>query len=145
MAIRLKLDGFDQLLKDIEQAEGNVDKATENALRQSAVTMQNELKSAMVQAGVARDLIGRMPSFEIEKEFGRITARVGYRKGEYNPRNLTDGYKAAFINYGTPRRSKHGQIKERGYIAKAKRRARPKLKAQQEEALKKILARLKKK
>lgn len=144
MAIRLKLDGFDKLLKDIEQAEGNVDQATENALRQSAVTMQNELKSAMTQSGVARDLIGRMPSFEIEKEFGKITARVGYEKSEYNPRNLTDGYKAAFINYGTPRRSKHGQIKARGYIAKAKRRAKPKLKAQQEEALNKILARLKK-
>ena len=144
MAIKLKLEGFDDLLKKIEKANGDVDKAAENALKASAVIMQRELTDQMRSAGIDKGLISRMPPFEIEKDYGRITARVGYKKGAYNPDNISDGYKAVFINYGTPYRTKHGIIKARGYIQKAKRRAKPKIKKEQEEALEKILARLKK-
>lgn len=152
MSIKLKLEGFDELLKEIEKAEGNVERATENVMRQSAVTMQRELVNQMQKSNVDRSLISRMPSFEIENDFGKITARVGYKKGAYNPNNLSDGYKVVFANYGTPYRSKHGKIVDisnggkikLGFIRRAKNTAKKKIKKQQEEALNKILERLKK-
>lgn len=151
MSIKLKLEGFDKLLKDIENADGKIDNAVESAMRQSAHTMQNELKTQMQKSNVDKTLISRMPPFEIEKDFGRITARVGYKKGSYNPDNLSDGYKVVFLNYGTPYRTEHGKIVDiskggtirLGFIRRAKNAANRKIKKQQEEALNKILERLK--
>lgn len=151
MSIKLKLDGFDELLKKIEKAGGDVDTATENAMRQSANTMQRELKDQMQDANVSKRLIDNMPPFEIEKDYGRITARVGYRKGAYDPLNPSDGYLVVFMNYGTPYRTKHGKIKDiteggiikLGFIDRAKKKAKPKIRKQQEEVLNKIFARLK--
>lgn len=155
MAIKLKLEGFDELLKNIEAAGGTIDKACESAMKQSAQTMQEELKAAMKSANVDAGLIGAMPQFQIEKEGNRISARVGYKKGAYNPADISDGYKVVFLNYGTPYRQSHGKIHEGssmkaggslklGFIQKAKRSARPKIKKQQKEALEKILGRLSK-
>lgn len=139
MSIKLQLDGFDDLLKKIEKAGGSIDTAAESCLKKSASIMEDELKAQMNKANVDSGLINRMPAPSIEKEGNRITARVGYKKGAYNPRNPSDGYEVVFINYGTPRRSKHGKIKARGFIAKAKRKARPQIKKQQETTLKEIL------
>lgn len=151
MSIKLKLEGFDELLKEIEKAGGKIDNAVESAMRLSANTMQNELKTQMQKSNVDNGLISRMPPFEIEKDYGRVTARVGYKKGSYNPDNLSDGYKVTFLNYGTPYRTEHGKIQDQseggkiklGFIRRAKNAARRKIKKQQEEALNKILARLK--
>lgn len=144
MAIKLKLKGFDNLLNDIEAAGGNVDTACDSALRQSAQIMQSELKSQMQSAGVDSGLIEALPPFDIEKNGNRTSARVGYKKGAYNPEDPSDGYKVIFLNYGTPNRTKHGKVKARGFIQLAKRRANPKIKKAQEQALNKILERLKK-
>lgn len=143
MSIKLKIEGFEDLLNQIEKAGGSINAACDSAIRQSAQTMQSELKSQMQSAGVDSRLVSAMPPPEIEVNGNRFTARVGYKKGAYDPENPSDGYKVVFLNYGTPNRKKHGQVKARGFIQKAKRRARPQIKKQQEEALKKILARLK--
>lgn len=142
MAIKIKLEGFDELLKEIERAGGDIDKACDSAIRGSAQIMQNELKAQMQNAGVDSHLIGAMPAPEIKKTGNRFIARVGYKKGAYNPDNLSDGYKVVFLNYGTPNRKLHGQVKARGFIQRAKKSAKPKIKAEQKKALQKILARL---
>ena len=144
MSIQLKLDGFEQLLKEIQQAEGNVEKATETCLRKSAAIMQDTLKAEMRRSDIDGEFIERMPEYEIEKNYGLITARVGYKKGAYNPDNLSDGYKAVFLNYGTPDRKKHGKVKARGFISRAKSKAKKPIKQQQEATLKDILKGLKK-
>lgn len=149
LSIKLKIEGFEDLLKEIEEAGGSINKSCDSAIRQSAQTMQSELKSQMQSANVDSGLVNAMPPPEIEVNGNRFTARVGYKKGAYNPDNLSDGYKVVFLNYGTPNRSKHGKIKnggkiKLGFIQRAKGRAKPKIKKQQEEAFKKILARLKK-
>lgn len=144
MSIKLKLKGFEELLKDIEAAGGEMNKAVESTMKQSAATMQTELKAQMQSAGVDAHLISAMQPFEVQTEGNQTTARVGYRKGAYNPDNPSDGYKVVFLNYGTPNRSKHGKVVARGFIQKAKSRAKPKIKKQQEAALKKILSRLEK-
>lgn len=144
MSIKIKLQGFEELLKEIEAADGSINKACDSALRGSAQIMQSELKSEMHKANVPNDLINAMPPFEIESNGNRFYGRVGYKKGAYNPDDLSDGYKVVFLNYGTPNRTMHGQIVARGFIQKAKNTASRKMKKQQKEALEKILARLKK-
>lgn len=139
MSIRLKLDGFEELMKEIKKAEGNVEKATEKCLRKSADIMQDELKSQMQKANVPSELITAMPAPEIENDYGLITARVGYKKGPYDPTNISDSYKVVFLNYGTPNRKKHGKIVKRGFIQKAKNKARKPIQQQQENTLKEIL------
>ena len=106
--------------------------------------MHDELTTQMQKANVDSGLINRMPPPEIEADGNRVTARVGYKKGNYNPDNPSDGYKVVFANYGTPRRSKHGQQPAKGFIKKAKKKASSRIKKVQAETLDEILGGLKK-
>lgn len=143
MSIKLKLSGFDDLFEQIKAAGGTVERATESCIKQSAQIMQSELKTQMQKSNVDSDLINSMPPPEIEVNGNRYTARVGYKKGAYDPNNPSDGYKVVFLNYGTPNRSKHGKIVARGFIQKAKKKASAPMKRAQKETLEKIIGRLK--
>lgn len=143
MSIKLNLNGFDGLLSEIEKAGGTIDGAAKQCLQTSANIMHNELKTQMQAANVDGDLINRMPSPEVESEGNRHTARVGYKKGAYDPNNPSDGYKVVFANFGTPRRSKHGKQPEKRFIEKAKKKANTKIKKAQKETLDNILGGLK--
>ena len=146
MSIKLKLDGFEELLKKIEKAGGNVESASMKAMEKGAAIMEAELKAQMQAADLKNTmsrLISRMPSPKVENDHGEITATVGYPKGDYDPHNISDAYKVIFINYGTPRRTKHGKIKARGFIQKAKSRAKPKIRKEQEKILDDIFRGLK--
>lgn len=148
MSIKLKLEGYEDLLKDIEKAGGSIDKSVEKCLVVSANTVEQELKAEMLKANVPASLVNSMPPSSIERTGNRVRAEVGYKKGSYNPHNPSDGYKVVFLNYGTPNRSQHGKIApggkiKLGFIQRAKRKATKKVKKQQEETLKKILGELK--
>lgn len=143
MSIKLKLEGFDDLFEQIKKAGGTVEQAANSCLKESAQIMHSELKTQMQKSNVDGGLISRMPSPEVEVKGNRYTARVGYKKGNYDPNNPSDGYKVVFLNYGTPNRSKHGKITERGFIQRAKKKARPRIKKAQEETLNKIIGGLK--
>lgn len=144
MPITLKLTGFEEMLTAIEKAGGSIDKAANQCMQKSAKLMDEELKAQMRSANVKSDLINRMPSPEVEKDGNRYTARVGFVKGEYNPTKPSDAYKAIFLNYGTPRRTKHGQVKARHFIENAKKKAKSKIENSQQQTLKEILGGLKK-
>lgn len=140
----LQLKGFDDLLDQIQKAGGSIDQATESCLRQSAQIMQRELKSQMQAAGVESGLINAMPQPQIEIKGNRYSAAVGYKKGSYDPNDPSDGYKVVFLNYGTPHRTMHGKVAARGFIQKAKKKARPQIKKAQQETLEKVLERVNK-
>ena len=140
--ISLQLNGFDELLKDIESAGGSINKAVDTCMRKSASIQHEQLKAEMSKRKIDQDLINRMPEPSIEWDGNQCRAEVGYKKGKYNPRKLSDGYKAMFLNYGTPHR-KLSQIKARGFIKAAKKKATPLIKKQQEETLNEILGGLK--
>ncbi len=140
----LQLKGFDDLLEQIQKAGGSIDAAADSCLRQSANIMQTELQAQMQAAGVDSDLIDSMPQPQITVNGNRYSAAVGYKKGDYDPSNPSDGYKVVFLNYGTPRRTMHGKVKARGFIEKAKKKARPRIKAAQQETLEEILGRVSK-
>lgn len=153
----LKLEGFEELLAQIQKAGGTIDNAAESCLRKSAQIMHNELKSQMQGAGVDGGLVGRMPQPDISREGNKYKAKVGYKMGSYDPRNPSDGFKVVFLNYGTPKRAaekgKHalingawvtlgadrGAIVGKGFIAAAKKKARPQIKKAQQETLEEIL------
>lgn len=141
--IQLKLEGFDELLKEIEAAGRSMNSAVESTMRQSAQIMDSALRSKLAEA-TESGLAERMPKPTITVEANEITAHVGFEMDTYNPANLSDAYKALFLNYGTPHRSKHGHERGRFFIGKAKTQASPKIKKQQKETLEKILSRLKK-
>lgn len=144
MSIKLKIEGFEDLLNKIQATNGSIDKAVDSAARQSAQILQNELKSQMQQSGVNSRLINAMPEPQIFKDGNAVVAKVGYEKGEYDTNNLSDGYKVLFLNYGTPHRKKHGKIVSKGFIQRAKKGATPKIKKAQKEVYEKILSRLEK-
>jgi len=142
--IKLTLTGFDEMLKDIEAAGGDMKKAVESCMKQSAHTVYREMKSQMRKApfkekhGVDDGLINRMPAPTVKWEGNRCVAEVGYKKGQYNPRDPSDGYKALFLNYGTPR------IAPTEYIAETKKQSKKILRKQQKQTFEKILERVKK-
>jgi hypothetical protein len=140
----LQLKGFDDLLERIQKAGGSIDQATDSCLRQSAQIMQSELKAQMQAAGVDGGLINSMPQPQITVKDNRYSAEVGYKKGNFDPRDPSDGYKIVFLNYGTPRRTMHGKVAARGFIKKAKDKARPQIKKAQQATLEKILGRVSK-
>ena len=140
----LQLKGFDDLLEQIQKAGGSIDRAADSCLRQSAQIMQSELKAQMQAAGVDSSLINSMPPPQITIKDNRYSAAVGYKKGDFDPRNPSDGYKVVFLNYGTPHRTMHGKVAARGFIEKAKKKARPQIKKAQQETLEKILERVNK-
>lgn len=139
MSIKLKLEGFEDLFAQIEKAGGSINDAAQKCLQKSADIMHDELKTQMQAANVESGLINRMPPPEIEAEGNRYTARVGYKKGDYDENNPSDGYKVVFANYGTPKRSKHGQQPAKGFIQKAKKKANAKIKKAQKETLNEII------
>lgn len=140
----LQLKGFDDLFEQIQKAGGSIDRAADSCLRQSAQIMHSELVAQMNAAGVDSGLAGSMPAPEITVTGNKYEAAVGFKKGSYDPSNPSDGYKAVFINYGTPRRTKHGKVAARGFIQAAKKNASPRIKKAQREALEKILGGLSK-
>ena len=159
--IKLQPKGFDDLLEQIQKAGGDVNQAAEKCIRESAQIMHDELKAEAQSSGMDGGLVARMPQPEITVNGNRYTAKVGYKMDNYDPSNPSDGYKAAFWNFGTPNRQtsddkqrvringswvtlgrSRGAIAEHGYIAKAKAAAAPKIKKAQKATLKEILGRL---
>lgn len=161
--IKLQLKGFDDMLEQIQQAGGDVNQAAESCIRESAQIMQADLKAEMQSSGVDGGLVSRMPQPEIAVNGNAYSAKVGYKMGGYDPSNPSDGYKVAFLNYGTANRrtqdskqrvmvggewvtlgANRGAIAEHGFIARAKDAARPKIKKAQRQTLKSILEKVSK-
>ena len=137
--IKVNLQGFEELYTQIQKAGGSIDSAAERCIRESAQVMQSELKATMQSTGFDSGIVGRMPAPEIKKEGNKYSAKVGYKMDGYNPSNLSDGFKALFYNFGTPNRTSHGKEAARGFIAKAKKKASPKIKQAQQDTLETIL------
>lgn len=142
--LKIELKGFADMVEKIAAAGGDVDSATSSCMRQCANIVHAELQAAMKSTGVDDGLTNRMPQPVIEVEHNRYTAHAGYELGSYNPENLSDGYKAAFINFGTPNRTKHGKVAPRGFIEKARKSATPKVKKTQKQTLEDILGKVSK-
>lgn len=142
--IRLELDkGFQKWLKDVELSQQDIKRVASGCMRESAHIMESELRSSITGSGLSSHLASEMSPSVIEESGDVFTAKVGYESTAYNPRNLSPYFKAMFANYGTPYRKRHGKERARGFVAKAKKKARPKIKKAQKAAFEKIIERLK--
>lgn len=135
--IKLDLKGFAEYAQKVQDAGASVDATADIVIRSSANIMKTEYQTAMASTGTSGSLIGRMPAPEIEKSGNKSTAFVGYHKGAYVPNNISDGYKAVFLNYGTPR------IKPRKFIDMAKKSAKPKIRKDMQKVIDEVVERLK--
>lgn len=157
--------GFDSLLEKIKEAQGDVEAAVWEAARKGAKEMYDELKAEAEASGVPSELTS-WPTLSMQSERdssgNRFGCKVGWKVGEYDPNNPSAAHKVIFMNYGTPRRfvkskayqhiklgdkwvtatADRGRVNGSGFIGRAKKKARPKIKKAQEDALKKILEEL---
>lgn len=138
----LTLQGFDELLKQIEKAGGSIDSAAVKATEKSADVVAAELKAQAQAADVPGSVIDEITREPVTMENNIIRGAVGWKLGNYDPRNLSKGYKAVFLNYGAVRKNR-GTIKARGFILAAKKASKKKVKAMQQEAFEEILKGLK--
>ena len=146
MPIKLDLGDWGKLLDEVRKAEGDVKKVGYQCTKNCAEIMKEELKTQMLKAdtkGNWGDLYSDLSIQSLVENHGEFNTSIGWIKGPYNPEDLSSGYKVVFINYGTPNRTQHGQIKARGFIQKAKRKAKKPIHEEQEKAFKEILKGLK--
>ena len=154
---------FDLLMEKIQSAGGNVEKVALDVAKKSADVVSKELKNECNAKGVPASVSSEIKTTVTQEDAGtRYACAVGWKMGDYNPRNPTTGYKAVFLNYGTPRRKvktdkmrlkmgndfravgrDRGAVEALGFIESAKKSARKKVKKIQEEALQEALKELK--
>lgn len=116
---------FKDLLQAIEKAEGNVDIAAKRLTREAMHISFDELTNAVQKAQVP-DRIKKKIDKRMEAKSGRYAYQVGWRMGNYNPKNPNDSYLAVFLNYGTVRRETkdgkdRGKLEAKNFILKAKK------------------------
>lgn len=139
----LKLDGVRELIVKLVDAGKLADEEAEKVIKKGGEIIRDELVSAMQKADVSSDLIRRLPANQYSHLGDVYTARAGYIPTDYDPDNLSDFFKALFINVGTPNR-RGSQIQPRYFIGDAKKAAKPRLKNIEEELLKQTTKDLKK-
>lgn len=141
--ITITLKGFDDLFERLREAGKDVDKAAQKAIREGARVMETELRSEAEASGVPESITREIRT-KITSKDDRYTAAVGWELDGYDPRNPSAGYEAIFLNYGTVRRKtrrgkNRGAISkkapEQQFIARAKKRAKAKIKKQQKKVL----------
>lgn len=95
--MRLDLIGFSTMLEGIQKAGGNIERAVETALTESAKPFETELKAGIAKhhrTGLTEKSL--LASNNVQWDGNRATLNVGFdiAKG---------GLPALFIEYGTPR------------------------------------------
>lgn len=157
--IKVNLNGFDALLEQIQKAEGNLDSAALRTVEAGAKIAEDALRTECAASAVPASVTNGI-STKITQNGNRTSAHIGWEIGAVDIKNPSAGLKAIFLNYGTPRgrytkaeaavpsnktesgwatTTDRGKIIGRGFIGRAKKKARPKIKKAQEEALREIL------
>lgn len=158
--IKLTLKGFEKMLEDLHAAGGDVDKAAKRAVDEGAKIVEQELKAECAASGVPSSVSSEITT-TIEGSGNRYSAKVGWKMGNYNPNDLSAGYKAVFLNYGTGKRQtknenvraavygewatlgrNRGQMQPRGFITRAKENSRKKMRKVQKQILEEALKEL---
>ena len=137
--ISLKLKGFDKLLEEIQRANGDIKAATEQAMNKSVAVVEKELHQHCDAAGVPSSVSSAIRADRAQWRGNVCEAEVGWKLGAYDPKNPSQGHKAIFLNYGTPHRKKHGKVKGRLFIGKAKDASEKQVKKIQKQTLEEIL------
>ena len=159
--LKLTLD-FDGMLEAIKDAGGDIGNAAKQTAEKCAEAMHEELVAECNASGVPASVSGKIEHGVNVTSGGNVyEIEAGWSKGDYDPDNPSAAYKAIFLNYGTPKGPRHvkkathvpfrggwvttanrGQIVGKGFIDRAQKSAKKKIKKVQKEALQKILKEL---
>lgn len=134
----LTLKGFDKLLQQIQEAGADVDKAVVKAMEESVDIVYSDLQEEAHAVGVPDSVTQAIKKDPVKSDGNYISGAVGWKLGQYNPRNLSQGYKAVFMNYGAVRKNR-GTIAARGFIAAAKEKSKKNVKAVQRKTFNEII------
>lgn len=131
-SMKLDLTGFNTMLESIQKAGGQIDKAAEKALTESATPFYEDLKVGIKKhrkSGLTESSL--LDPKNIVWEGNRVTLKVGFDMSK-------GGLPALFLEYGTPKQ------KATPFIQPAIKRNQPKAKKIQKNVLSEILEELKK-
>lgn len=148
--IKVEFTGFEDLIKEIEKANGKIDDAVVKATNAAADVVYNELHTQAAAAGVPASITNEIKKTPAKMQNNICMAAVGWELGEYNPADPSAGYKALLRNYGTPKARRTRTGENRGtltathFIRKTKRRSKKRVVEVQEAALNDTLKGLKK-
>ena len=113
----LSLKGFEEMLGRIEAAGGDVDKAARACMEKSINVLESNLIAEAQASGAGTSTVAHT----VSSEGNRITAETGWKLGEYNSSNPSEGYEALFTEFGTGKYSTRGKGKDRHTRAGANR------------------------
>lgn len=135
------------LLSKINKAGGDIDRAAYEAAQKGAEVYEAALRAACNTNRVPDSITNHIES-EVEQSGNRTTVAVGWRLSNYDPNNPSPGFKAIFLNYGTPRRTTNkganrGAIVGGGFIGRAKKVSKGLIRQAQEKFLNEVLKELK--
>lgn len=141
---KLTLTGFDDLLEQIQKAEGDIKRATEVALKEGATVLVKAYETQARSNGVPQKSIAALNVDPPKWTGNRCEAGAGFKLGAYDPENPSGGYIAMFENYGTKQRKtqagqNRGKMKALGFIQKAEKKAAPQVRKAEQAALNNIL------
>lgn len=150
--LTLALKGFDDVLEKIQAAGGDVDSAARSCMDQSIKVLESNLIKEAQASGAETTTVFHAVSVD----GNRVSAETGWKLGEYNSANPSEGYEAMFVEFGTGKYSARGKGKDRqtaaGYnrgstaprpfISKARQKSAKQIRAIQQETLQNIVKEL---
>lgn len=150
--MRLKVKGFDEMLARVQKAGGDVDKAAHECMEKSVRILESNLKKEAEASGAPTSTV----SHSVTSSGNRISGETGWKLGNYDSNNPSEGYEAMFREFGTGRHSARGKGKDRqtaaGYnrgsteprpfMEKARKKSAKPIRAIQEETLHNIVKEL---
>lgn len=146
--LRLALKGFDDMLAAVQKAGGDVDKAARDCMEKSVQVLESNLKKEAQASGADTSTV----THGVTQKGNRISAETGWKLGDYDADNPSEGYRAMFVEFGTGRHSARGKGKDRktaaGYnrgsteprpfMDKARKKSVKQIRAMQQETLQHI-------
>ena len=150
--MRLKVKGFDEMLERVQRAGGDVDAAARRCMEQSLQVLERNLKAEAEASGAPTNTVAHT----VESNGNRISGETGWKLGDYDSSNPSEGYEAMFVEFGTGKHSKRGKGKDRQtaaganrgsteprpFMATARKKSAKPIRALQEETLQNIVKEL---
>ena len=154
MALKLTLKGFENYLVQLRTAGKDVEKIAEKALKESGDILYASLVKNTKGSGLSEDTIRKMEETlqkpTIYKDYlgdkiSKVSVELGYRKGDYDPDDLSGGYVALFNEYGTVERyteehENRGKLAERSFTRRAIKQSSGRIRKVQKEIIEEGLA-----
>lgn len=150
--IKLRINGFEDMLAAVQRAQGDADKAARVCMEKSVSILESNLIREAQASGADTTEVFH----QVTAEGNRVSAETGWRLGGYDSNNPSEGYRAMFTEFGTGKHSARGKGKDRQteaghnrgstaprpFMEKARKKSAKPIRAIQQETLQNIVREL---